>query len=297
MKRSLKGIILIILFNCGLVNADSLMSLITPKIYKKGLIWQIESSQGGNGYVIGTMHVNDPGVWALFEHASEYFNKASIVCTEVKLDFITAAAEMRAMFFNDGRTLKSVIDDNKLYQRIISLADERGLPEVMVRNMKPFTLVFMLSMPVPKGQVLDEKIYTDAIRQGKQSCGLETVEEHSRVFGSFNMDEQVSMLKMTVKNIKEIDAIYPVLLKAYLSRDLVAMADLVSRSMMMNDKRIEKIFLQKFLIDRNKTMAERMIANMEKGSSFFAIGAMHLPGEGGVLRLLEKRGYKISVVY
>lgn len=295
-KYNAWGLVLLFLISYSL-RADSISALVTPEKFKKGVIWKIESGQQPPSYLMGTVHVDDPRVKKLFSKAQEPFNNAKIVCTEVKLDFKAIAAEMKAMFFSDGQTLESVLDDKTLYEQTIKLADKRGIPEAMVRQMKPFALVFVLSMPKSKGQILDEKIYTDAVRQGKQTCGLETVKEHGDIFKSFEMPDQVKMLKMTVENIDEVDKQFPLLLKAYLNRDLVTMSKLVNDSMRLHDKRIETIFIQRFLIDRNRKMLTRMTPLIDKGNAFFAVGAMHLIGKAGLLRLLEEQGYRVSVIY
>jgi uncharacterized protein YbaP (TraB family) len=297
MKTCLAGIALLLLLVCNIVQAEPVRALIVPEKYTEGLLWRIESAQQEPSYLLGTMHVDDPGIWDMFKHAQKFFDNAKTVCTEVKMDFETVAAEMRVMFFRDGRTLKSVMNDDAFYQRTIHIANARGLPEVMVRSMKPFTLAFMLSMPQSRGQVLDEKIYTDAVRQDKKICGLETTVEHSNVFESFDMQMQVQMLKTTVERIDEVDGMYPALLAAYLDRDLAAIARLVNESLLLEDARIETIFIQRFLIDRNIKMVQRMMPLINKGGAFFAVGAMHLTGKAGVLRLLEARGYTISKVY
>jgi uncharacterized protein YbaP (TraB family) len=297
MKTCLTGIVLLLLLVGNIVQAEPIRALIVPEKYTEGLLWRIESAQQEPSYLLGTMHVDDPGIWEMFKHAQQFFDSARTVCTEVKMDFETVAAEMRVMFFSDGRTLKSVMNDDAFYQRTIHIANARGLPEVMVRSMKPFTLAFMLSMPQSKGQVLDEKIYTDAVRQDKNICGLETTAEHSNVFESFDMHTQVQMLKTTVERIDEVDGMYPVLLAAYLDRDLAAITRLVNESLLMEDSEIEKVFIQRFLIDRNSKMVQRMVPLINKGGAFFAIGAMHLTGKAGVLRLLESQGYTISRVY
>ncbi len=297
MKVFRAGFLLALLVLVPPLQAESLSALVVPVKYTKGLLWKIESAGQAPSYLIGTMHVDDPGIRDMFAQAKKYFDKSQTVCTEVKLDFETVAAEMRVMFFSDGRTLKSVMNDDELYQRVIHTASLRGLPEVMVRSMKPFTLAFMLSMPQSKGEVLDQKIYTDAIRQHKQLCGLETTAEHSAVFESFDMATQLKMLKMTVERIDEVDQVYPLMLAAYLDRDLAAIARIVNGSLLMEDKDIERVFIQRFLLDRNKKMFERMVPLINKGSAFFAVGAMHLTGKAGLLRMLEAKGYSISKIF
>ena len=87
------------------------------------------------------------------------------------------------------------------------------------------------------------------------------------------------------------------MLEAYLSRDLEAIVRLANESMSMEDLDIENIFYQRFLIDRNIKMVQRMVPLIDKGPSFFAVGAMHLTGKAGVLRLLEQQGYSVSAVH
>ncbi len=50
------------------------------------------------------------------------------------------------------------------------------------------------------------------------------------------------------------------------------------------------------LYDRNIIMAERIAEIIVNRSSFIAIGAGHLAGSKGVLRLLKQRGIKVSRV-
>jgi len=297
MGIKVSGLFFLLCLPFQLVIAESLKSLVVPEKYKQGIIWKIDLADKEPSYLMGTMHVDDPGVWKLFEQAQKHFDHASTVCTEVKMDFETMGAELQAMFFNDGRTLKSVMSDNQLYDEVIQAAVKHGLPEASVRHMKPFTLAFMLSMPISTGEVLDSRIFTDAIRQGKQVCGLETIDEHSAVFQAFDMSAQLKILKSTVSRLDEVSRIYPEMLEAYLNRDLEDIVRLANESMSMDEAEIEKTFYQRFLIDRNIKMVERMEPLISKGRSFFAVGAMHLTGKAGILRLLEERGYKISVVY
>src|SRR3546814_9044049 len=66
--------------------------------------------------------------------------------------------------------------------------------------------------------------------------------------------------------------------------------------------RIEKepaarAYKKAFLDDRNHRMVERLVPLLERGKAFVAVGAAHLPGEEGMLHLLEQQGYRITRVY
>jgi uncharacterized protein YbaP (TraB family) len=62
-------------------------------------------------------------------------------------------------------------------------------------------------------------------------------------------------------------------------------------------KPLKDLFNQRLLYERNTRMAERMRPQLEAGSAFVAVGALHLYGEKGLLSLLERDGYRVSRVY
>jgi uncharacterized protein YbaP (TraB family) len=53
----------------------------------------------------------------------------------------------------------------------------------------------------------------------------------------------------------------------------------------LNDRRIN---------DRNLVMVERVLLLMRERPTFAAVGYAHLPGEKGILRLLEGRGFTVT---
>jgi uncharacterized protein YbaP (TraB family) len=44
-------------------------------------------------------------------------------------------------------------------------------------------------------------------------------------------------------------------------------------------------------------MADRLEPHLAGGDAFVAVGALHLPGQRGLLGLLEERGYSVESVY
>ena len=55
--------------------------------------------------------------------------------------------------------------------------------------------------------------------------------------------------------------------------------------------------MNRLIFQRNEKMVQRMKPLLEKIDAFIAVGAMHLPGEKGVLALLEKQGYEVTAIY
>ncbi|UCE88321.1 MAG: TraB/GumN family protein [Pseudomonadota bacterium] len=67
--------------------------------------------------------------------------------------------------------------------------------------------------------------------------------------------------------------------------------------MEQSDPEIAELFTRRFIVERNRLMLERMQPRLREGNAFIAVGALHLPGEQGLLRLLERRGYRVKAIY
>ena len=55
--------------------------------------------------------------------------------------------------------------------------------------------------------------------------------------------------------------------------------------------------MRRLLTERNHNMAQRMPVRLKEGNAFIAVGALHLPGDDGLLQLLSKAGYRVTRVY
>ena len=60
----------------------------------------------------------------------------------------------------------------------------------------------------------------EAVEKGKPVDGLETVQEQMSVFDDMPMEDQVAMLRDTLDQLHQMDALFNDLLEAYLARDL-----------------------------------------------------------------------------
>ena len=59
-------------------------------------------------------------------------------------------------------------------------------------------------------------------------------------------------------------------------------------------KPFERFFVDTLLDARNKSMADKAESTMERhGTTFFAVGTLHLFGQRGLLREFEARGYRV----
>jgi uncharacterized protein len=55
-------------------------------------------------------------------------------------------------------------------------------------------------------------------------------------------------------------------------------------------------FRTRLISRRNAVMAERASQSIADSPTFIAVGALHLPGEDGLVSLLRKRGFRLEPV-
>jgi uncharacterized protein YbaP (TraB family) len=95
----------------------------------------------------------------------------------------------------------------------------------------------------------------------------------------------------------EIPRMFADLKAAYLDRDLARLVKVSDDSMRDNNQRLVEDFNRKLITERNHRMVQRMQPLLKEGQQFIAVGALHLPGEEGLLQLLNDQGYSVTAVY
>ena len=84
---------------------------------------------------------------------------------------------------------------------------------------------------------------------------------------------------------------------AYLARDLSGLYSQMLAQATAEEAQMMQRFEQDFVVERNFRMVERLQPLLAAEPSFIAVGALHLPGETGILALLEQSGFLVSRVY
>ncbi len=264
--------------------------------YHKGLLWKIEIEGVQPSYLFGTIHSDDPRVTQLPKAVKEAFDRSGSFTMELIADGAGIVTMAEAMFFNDGRTLESVLG-KALYAQTRAALLEQGLPTRGIERKKPWAIIMALSTPRPRsGLFLDLALQVKATFQAKPTYGLESMQEQIAVFDGMPIPDQIKLLKEMLRVHRQAKKQLEELIQAYLARDLVRLMEIVHK-FKPDDDRVYRTMMDRLLTKRNKIMAERMKTRLQEGNAFIAIGVGHLPGEQGVLHLLELSGYRVTAVY
>ena len=282
-------IVLLVLLSFSFVQADTSRN--------RGLLWEVTQAGIPASYLFGTIHSEDPEVVHLAAPVQKAFDASQAVVLEVLLDMNAMMAASAAMLLMDGRLLKDLVGES-LFSRTATAMQARGMPVMMTEHMQPWAAAITLSMPVPEtGRVLDVVLYEHAMQEGKQVHGLETIQEQLDVFATMPLANQVLLLEDAVEHYQQMDIIYAQLLSAWKQRDLARLVAINEDALASGDQHFADDFQQRLIVERNHLMVERMQPYLRQGKAFVAVGALHLPGDEGLLNLLEQRGYRVRAVY
>lgn len=274
-----------------------LCSQLTWAADEKGILWRIEGAANQPSYLLGTIHSDDARVTNVPPSISQVFQRADSFSGEVKMDLPSLMQASQATLLSEGQSLEQLIGPS-LYKQTVQLLAAYGIPEPVVQRMKPWAAAATLSLPRPQtGVFLDMVLYQQAMTTGKPVYGLETIAEQIGAMDSMPRELQITMLRDAIAQHDQVEGIIEQLINAYLRRDLKALESISNAAMREGDARVTEIFNSEVLERRNYRMLERMQPRLREGNAFIAVGALHLPGETGLLNQLRNEGYRVTAVY
>jgi uncharacterized protein YbaP (TraB family) len=137
---------------------------------------------------------------------------------------------------------------------------------------------------------LDNYFVDRATREKKEIAGLESVDEHVAVMGGLSDRDSEFILRDTLDQPRNADKEFSQMYKAWRKGNTDAL--------WAGDSRMRKQapwIAARFVDNRNIKWIPRIEAELKTGKpTAIVAGALHFSGPNGVIKLLEKRGYKIE---
>lgn len=270
-----------------------------PQRHSEGLLWKIEKQGVAPSYLFGTIHLSDDRVTRVPQPVDNALKRSQSYGMEMIVDDAARAYFVQAMQAAEGQSVRDLVDP-ELFQKAAMLMGEYGVPEQAVARMKTWAVLLTLLVPKPgPTPVLDFQLFEKATRQGKRVYPLEGIEQQVAVFDGMPLPMQIALLESAIENHAELAQVVADSIEAYLARDLKRLWELNERYARNSDEaaRYQEDFAERVLYRRNRHMAERISRELARGDTFVALGALHLYGDRGVLKLLEERGYRVKRVY
>lgn len=268
----------------------------TP-VQEKSLLWEIS----GNGltkpsYLFGTMHI----LCADDIHLSDAFKKiiagSDQIYFEVDMDDLMGImGSIRYLRMTGNKKLVDLLSKEE-YDRVKNYFSKNPslLPFPMMESFKPFFISSLLSeqsMDCPSKQGMEQAIMGEAKSSSKEIKGLETLQFQAGLFDSIPYERQAQELLKIIDSASVQKGDTKELMDIYRNQDLDKIQELT-----LKEDGVTSEFMNILLYNRNADWAVKMNKLMPGASLLFAVGAAHLPGEKGVINLLQKQGYTVKAI-
>ncbi|MGQ3488510.1 TraB/GumN family protein [Roseovarius pacificus] len=286
---------------------DALESQAAAMPHSKGLLWQ--ATRGDTRITLfGTYHFPHDETLRHLENLKPMIETAGAIYLEVSNDDQSAmeralSEDPSLMFITEGKTLPDLLEEDE-WQRFSDEMRARTIPPFFAAKFKPVWAAMMLGIGpcearngAMDGAGIDKLIGDHAASLGTPSRSLEDFRTLLEMLDSFPMDEQLDMIRLFFAWPGDPDDMAYTLRQRYLNQE-IALIWSYSRAVSVTfggDTAQEDFerFEHMLLTDRNTGWID-VLLNAPEDVLFAAVGAAHLPGENGVLHLLENEGFTIE---
>jgi hypothetical protein len=278
--------------------------------YPEGLFWSA-TRDGRRIDLIGTMHVHDPRLAAVRDRALPLLEAAEVLyveatrAEEAEME-ATILAEPQRIFVLDGPTLPERLPEDE-WRALAEAAEARMVPAFMAAKMRPWYLTIALAMPpcampdmIEGRRGLDHMLLDDAAEMNLEARALEPWETVLGLFADSPEADQLAMLRLSAAPPELQTEAFVAMLDGYFAgriAEIWAMSRIAGyRTPGLDPAEADALMAATedlLIVARNHAWIERLEAAEERRIAV-AVGALHLPGEDGLLRLLEARGWRIA---
>lgn len=279
------------LLSCGLVSAQS-------EGNTQSLLWKVQSNgTQQSSWIFGTMHLLTNAYIDTLPAVKEAFNSSNTVAVELLIDETVQTKIMEASLLKEG-SLKQILPDSSYALLNQWLKNEAGIDLAAFDAYNPVAVMtFVMGIAQmkyfpnpPETMQLDGYFAEEARKEKKELLGLDTIEiQIDALFNSFSTERQIELLNEFLHSKKSVQEQIRLLYDAYLAQDLEKMEELMYGSLTTDE-------IEVLLDNRNKYWVEQLSSKMNEQSVFLAVGALHLPGENGLIELLRARGFTVEAV-
>lgn len=260
-------------------------------------VWEVRSGDN-TVYLGGTVHLLRPSDYPLPPEFDEAYASSSEIYFETDIsamnDLSIQVQMLQQLTYNDERTLKTVLNE-AAYTALTEHTARLGLPMMMLEKFKPGMIISTLQVLdfqrmgfTPQG--VDMHFNTRAVADGKYIGQFETIQEQIGFLAAMGEGNESEFILLSLKDLEDTDALMAEMIAAWRSGD----ADELSR-LFVDDMRNEapEIY-EALLLERNRNWMpdiEDMLRDAD--TEFVLVGAAHLIGPEGLVRMLSDKGYEV----
>lgn len=264
----------------------------------KSCLWKV-SSEKGILYVQGSVHVLKAESYPLARAIEQAYTESEVLVLEVDMQEMASPKTQQRILSKamlpGTETLKQTLDANT-YKKLGAACTQAGFPIAALEKSKPWfatislTLVTLQNMGFNPENGLDTYFYNKAKADQKKVIGLESVDFQIDLFDRLAQSNPNDFVARALTDLDILQVEIVRLEKAWRTGDLDALGALMSKSF----EGYPELY-KTFVLARNERWLKKLNRLLETSKTHMVVvGAGHLPGKGGLLELLQNKGYKLE---
>ena len=269
-----------------------------PQIKTRRLLMWKASSPTTTVYLLGSIHLGDKDMYPLPEAVESAFSASKLLVVEINIKDTQKVNQNRLLlqygFYPEGDSLSNHLP-KKTAMALGDFCIEHRLPRILLEKMKPWAVAATIEVLAFQQAGEDPALGIDLhfLNEAKQQKieELETADFQMTALSSGTEAEQQQMLADTLKELAKPKDHIDKMKEIFLSGDPETLQKF------LEENNTPKSLFKRLLIDRNGPMAERIEAYLKGNDQcFVVVGAAHLVGDQGIVKLLQQKDYKVELI-
>ncbi len=260
------------------------------------LLWKITGKGLSKpSYLFGTFHLLCKDDIVFSDNLKEAITASKELYFEIDLDDPKSTlGGMQFMQMHGGKSLKDYLSAAD-YEKVSNFfKDSLKANLSFFSKMKPMLLSSFLypkMMACKTTSGVEMELLTIAKNEKKPVQGFETIEFQAGVFDSIPYQKQANELVKSIDSIKSYTKYFIKMVNTYKAQQTDSLMAIA------NDKNFADMADMDILLkNRNENWVKQLKNILPNNNIFIAVGAAHLFGKDGLIKLLKKQGYKVTPV-
>jgi uncharacterized protein YbaP (TraB family) len=258
---------------------------------RKSLLWSVQSGDNHPSFIFGTMHVRSTVAHQFLQGILPYIQDADVLAAEMNLDKFDQLKMLKGTALPEGTSLQSLLGDKKFSKTRKSLMRSFDIDLMAFQFRHPFLVSASISeslLVLDQLESLDQEIWNQAQANQKICVGLESFDDQMKIMQEISLEKSARQIYEIGRNPKRFRRNLLAMINYYTDQDV--------DSLYKSSRKQLQGLRKKLLFERNEQMTKHFISLVTKNTVFAAVGAAHLAGEKGMLRLLKKQGFRLRPI-
>lgn len=279
----------------GFMAAGILLFVTALPVSADIFMWEVQG-RSNKVYLLGSMHLLPNSAYPLPDAMEQAYRQSEIIVFETDIGTVgdeeTQMSLLNAGMYPEGQSLMNVLD-TRILEPYAKAVQRLQLPVARLNRYRPWLAALTIEMSVYanhnfKSELgVDRHFYEKAVPAEKQIITLETIKEQAEFFTTMDSRMAQDYLALTLENLDDLDNDPRELYEIWADGDDGEMEDIME----LAEDDYPAIY-NRFIRQRNRKWLPTVLDLLTSDKNALVIvGAMHLPGDDGLLELLENAGY------